>query len=60
MFETGDSEVDGPEKLQEYGSLNMKKIINSEGLEKGVVDVKKLMKSLPFISDGPLQLVLSY
>ena len=48
------AEVDGPGKLQEYGALNLKKKIDPEGLEKGAIDVKKLMKNQPFVSDGPL------
>ena len=54
VFEAVYTEVDGPEKLQEYGTLNMKKNIDPEGLEKGVIDVKKLMKNQPFVSDGLL------
>ena len=38
----------------------MKKKNDLEGLEKWAIDVKKLMKNQPFLSDGPLQLVLSY
>ena len=38
----------------------MKKKNDLEGLEKWAIDVKKLMKNQPFVSDGPLQLVLSY
>ena len=30
----------------------MKKKIDLEGLEKGAIDVKKLMKNQPFVSDG--------
>ena len=48
------AEVDGPGKLQEYGALNLKKKIDPEGLEKGAIDVKKLMENQPFVSDGPL------
>ena len=48
------AKVDGPGKLQEYGALNLKKKIDPEGLEKGAIDVKKLMKNQPFVSDGPL------
>ena len=32
----------------------MKKKIDQEGFEKGEIDVKKWMKSQPFVSDGPL------
>ena len=38
----------------------MKKKNDLEGLENWATDVKKLMKNQPFVSDGPLQLVLSY
>ena len=48
------AEVDGPGKLQEYGALNLKRKIDPEGLEKGAIDVKKLMKNQPFVSDGSL------
>ena len=41
MFEAVNAEVDSPGKLQECGALNMKKKIYPEGLEKGVIDVKK-------------------
>ena len=34
--------------------------IDPEGLEKGAIDVKLLMKNQPFISDGPLYLLSSY
>ena len=45
VFEAVHAEVDGPGKLQEYGALNMKKKIYPEGLEKGAIDVKKLMRN---------------
>ena len=32
----------------------MKKKIVPEGLKKGAIDVKKLMKNQPFVSDGLL------
>ena len=32
----------------------MKKKIDPEGLHKGAIDVKKLMKNQPFVSDGLL------
>ena len=54
MFEAVHVEVDGPGKLQEYGPLNLKKKIDPEGLEKGQIDVKKLMKNQPFVSEGLL------
>ena len=41
MFEAVNAEVDSPGKLQEYGALNMKKKIDPEVLEKGVISVKK-------------------
>ena len=40
MFEAFHAEVDGPEKLQELGPLNLKKKIDPEGLEKEAIDVK--------------------
>ena len=45
MFEAVYAEVDGSEKLQEHGALNMKENIDPEGLEKGLIDVKKIMKN---------------
>ena len=54
MFETIRAEVEGLGKLQEYGALNMRKKIDPEGLGKVAIDVKKLMKNQPFVSDGPL------
>ena len=38
MFETVHAELDGPQKLQQYGALNMKKKIDPEGLEKGALN----------------------
>ena len=40
MFEAVHANFDGPEKLREYGALNMKKKINPEGLEKGQLNKK--------------------
>ena len=54
MFEAVHAEVHGPGKLQESRALNLKKKIDPQGLEKGAIDVKKLMKNRPFVSDGPL------
>ena len=45
MFEAVHAKVDGPEKLQEYGVLNMKKKIDPERLEKGQVNKKLNKKS---------------
>ena len=53
VFEAAHAEVDGSGKLQQYGAINMKKI-DSEGLEKGAIDVKKWMKNQPFAPNGPL------
>ena len=41
VFEAAHAEVDGSGKLQQYGAINMIKKIDSEGLEKGAIDVKK-------------------
>ena len=43
VFEAAHAEVDGSGKLQQYGAINMKKKkkIDSDGLEKGAIDVKK-------------------
>ena len=38
MYESVHAEVDGLGKLQEYGALNMKKKIDPERLEKGMID----------------------
>ena len=54
MFKAIHAEVDGPGMLQEYGTLNLKEKFSPEGLEQGAIDVKKLMKNQPFISDAPL------
>ena len=45
MLEAVHDEVDRPGRLQEYGRLNMKKLIDAEGLEKGVIDAKNYEKS---------------
>ena len=54
MSEAVNAEVDGPGKLQKYGAFNLKKKVYPEGLEKGTIDVKEILKSEPFISNGPL------
>ena len=54
MFEAVHAEADGPGKLQESAALNMKENIDPQGLEKGTIDVKKLMKNQLFVSAGPL------
>ena len=41
MFEEVNAEVNSSGKLQGYGALNMNKKIDPEGLEKGVIGVKK-------------------
>ena len=40
MLEAVHANFDGPEKLQEYGALNMKEKIYPEGLEKGQLNKK--------------------
>ena len=54
MLEAVHAEVDGPGKLQESGALDMKKKIDSQGIEKGAIDMKKVMENQLFVSDGPL------
>ena len=54
MLEVVNTEADCPGRLQEYRALNLKEKINQEGLEKRVINIKKLMKNQPFVSDGPL------
>ena len=44
MFEAVHAEVDGPGNLQEYGTLNMKRKIDPEGLEKRGDSCKKIDK----------------
>ena len=55
VFEAAHAEVDGSGKLQQYRAINMKKKkIDSDGLEKGAIDVKKWMKNQPLVPNGPL------
>ena len=44
MFEAVHAEVDGPGNLQKYGTLNMKRKIDPEGLEKRGDSCKKIDK----------------
>ena len=54
MLEVVNTEADCPGRLQEYRALNLKEKINLEGLEKRVINIKKLMKNQPLVSEGQL------